>query len=652
MRLAWTLALALSAAAFTAMLLVPALRYTVVRLSKQEKGESAAPARKVTVKKPEPTEQQVKEIARRVEKKKKERLADEVRALEKAQAELERLEEDRLKGLGLEKKDLFRALLEAAGLKATEVFTACQPPMPEAHVLREPAGRVQQLGQALATHFTSPQDPHGVASVRSLVALNHHLGTLIEGIGSGQYVDRMRVQKAKTAVGELDDLLQRLVRTWPTPPDWKAEPPPDPEVGPSLSALHALTPEESVDMTNLVEQLESLAPVEALSDAGLETMTPAELYVNAQQLDQALQDTFANTRAAELASVQGQPFAEALGNTVVYPVQTPDLANALQSSQPGSRPDFQAYNNALDQAQQAVQAMRLGAETMVGQAQEFAGGGGSQSQESKQAAQLRSAIQRATTTPSGEGHYTIVDLTAMMGQAYRGLGMASAGGFGGPSTGNRIQQGGAGTGMSTTSSEAGKAPASMRLDGTRITAQLLPGRKLSRTSKRQGWLYLDTWYVIGPFQRLDEFSHELNFKFRYPPETRVDLDATYPGKLSPATRRPAELRWRFYQSNTLRITPPDEIDGSVYYAYTEVHADEEQEVLIAVASDDAAKVWVNDLVVWQDIGLSAWRLDEGFRRILFRKGYNRILVRVENGPVICSYSILLCPVDLSTNNGS
>ena len=33
---------------------------------------------------------------------------------------------------------------------------------------------------------------------------------------------------------------------------------------------------------------------------------------------------------------------------------------------------------------------------------------------------------------------------------------------------------------------------------------------------------------------------------------------------------------------------------------------------------------------------------------LFRKGYNRILVRIESAPSVCAYSILLCPVDLST----
>jgi hypothetical protein len=203
-------------------------------------------------------------------------------------------------------------------------------------------------------------------------------------------------------------------------------------------------------------------------------------------------------------------------------------------------------------------------------------------------------------------------------------------------------QGGAGTelGASTAASGARMRP----LRPHEIVPQLLPGRKFTRSSDRRGWLYIDTWYVIGPFQKPE--GDRLSYDTRFPPETRVDLDGQYPGKIDPQSGRPVALRWRFFQSNTLRITPPDEIDGSVYYAYTEVWFEEDEEVLVAVASDDAAKVWVNDLVVWEDAGLSPWRLDEGFRKVLFRRGYNSVLVRIENGPVVCQFSLLLCPVGL------
>jgi len=100
------------------------------------------------------------------------------------------------------------------------------------------------------------------------------------------------------------------------------------------------------------------------------------------------------------------------------------------------------------------------------------------------------------------------------------------------------------------------------------------------------------------------------------------------------------------QTENIRINPPDEIGDSVYYAFTEVFSEKAMEVMIAVASDDIAKLWINDLVVWQDEGLSSWRLDEGFRRILLRPGYNTVLIRVENGPSVCYFSVLMCPAEI------
>jgi hypothetical protein len=86
--------------------------------------------------------------------------------------------------------------------------------------------------------------------------------------------------------------------------------------------------------------------------------------------------------------------------------------------------------------------------------------------------------------------------------------------------------------------------------------------------------------------------------------------------------------------------------GATYYAYTEVYSDKTREMLIAVASDDMAKVWLNGDVIWTDVGQSGWNLDEGFRKVLFHEGFNRVLVRVENGPTYCAFSVLLCPPEI------
>jgi hypothetical protein len=80
-------------------------------------------------------------------------------------------------------------------------------------------------------------------------------------------------------------------------------------------------------------------------------------------------------------------------------------------------------------------------------------------------------------------------------------------------------------------------------------------------------------------------------------------------------------------------------------ASTEVSFEEEADMLLAIAGNDAAKVWINGTLAWQDTGLSAWRLDEGFRKVSFKRGFNTVLVRIEQGPGVCHWSVLLCPTD-------
>ena len=81
-----------------------------------------------------------------------------------------------------------------------------------------------------------------------------------------------------------------------------------------------------------------------------------------------------------------------------------------------------------------------------------------------------------------------------------------------------------------------------------------------------------------------------------------------------------------------------------------VEFDESVDLYVAIASDDATKVWLNDQIVWQENGLSQWNIGEGMRKVTFQKGTNRILVRLENGPGETMFSLLLCPKEAIENN--
>jgi hypothetical protein len=122
---------------------------------------------------------------------------------------------------------------------------------------------------------------------------------------------------------------------------------------------------------------------------------------------------------------------------------------------------------------------------------------------------------------------------------------------------------------------------------------------------------------------------------RFPPESVVDLDASYPVD-------GGAVRWRFLQSPTPKVRPPDERSYSIYYAYTELWFDEERDLWIATGSDDYSKIWINNLLVWSSgLQQKSWRPDEGYRKVHFKKGLNRVLMRVENGQSVCAFSFML-----------
>ena len=56
-----------------------------------------------------------------------------------------------------------------------------------------------------------------------------------------------------------------------------------------------------------------------------------------------------------------------------------------------------------------------------------------------------------------------------------------------------------------------------------VKAQALPGRRFSKDAERKGWLYINTWYMIGPWE---SFGRE-DFSIVHPPEVSIDFDAVY-----------------------------------------------------------------------------------------------------------------------------
>lgn len=376
------------------------------------------------------------------------------------------------------------------------------------------------------------------------------------------------------------------------------------------------------------------SPLDGMADP--ESMSLDELVAEAATLEESTANDFNEMRASEMAQIENSTFDEAMANVIAAFSQSSQAAEkspAGESSLPESGGlqsgkstvgDLQEYRKA--QAAKGRQATAHWTKA-VNMAQQ-AGAAGSRNQ----AGRSSDSFQQARSgSPQGRG---------------TGNTQGAAGSRGGDtSKSSRNQSGGGGTAFHSSATARGSDTRGLRtrIPAEMIKAKALPGRRFRKDSKRQGWLFLDTWYVIGPWEN----NGELNYENAHPPEIAVDLDAEYfDGKpVVPNSSERHPLKWRFVQSDIMRITPPNEQNRSTYYAFTEVFFEESARMLVAIATDDAARMWVNDKLVWEDQGQSAWNLDEGFRVIDFKQGFNKILARIENSPTLCEFSVLLCPPD-------
>jgi hypothetical protein len=128
---------------------------------------------------------------------------------------------------------------------------------------------------------------------------------------------------------------------------------------------------------------------------------------------------------------------------------------------------------------------------------------------------------------------------------------------------------------------------------------------------------------------------------KFPPESTVDLGATYVGKSGD------KLTWEFRQSNKMCVAPHTADEFAIWYAYTEVYADKAQSRWCIFGSDDYGKTWVNgDLVYRSGKEPHHWIPDRGWRKVHFRKGYNTVLVKLENGGGATGFSLCICLDDM------
>jgi hypothetical protein len=269
----------------------------------------------------------------------------------------------------------------------------------------------------------------------------------------------------------------------------------------------------------------------------------------------------------------------------------------------------------------------------------------------------------------------------LLGQSSRQAGLAGArleGLFSGNSRGGKPGNGQPGSPYGEGSGEGNGGPGGVlgvgntrlnaytgsKLNQDMVMAQALPGRRFSREAARKGWLYVNTWYMIGPW---DNFGLD-DFAIVHPPEISIDFDATYiDGQvgigrvetdahpihmIGSEVRLDGTLRWQFMQSESMHNVMPVTTNRSTCYAYTQLYFDEPATMLVAIGTDDSGRVWINGKDVWQDKGSSYYYIDEHIATFRFDQGWNSVLIRLENGDGPSGFSFLILPEDAPLHRGS
>jgi hypothetical protein len=134
--------------------------------------------------------------------------------------------------------------------------------------------------------------------------------------------------------------------------------------------------------------------------------------------------------------------------------------------------------------------------------------------------------------------------------------------------------------------------------------------------------FVRSWKLIAPFTNVERKGFDTVF----PPEEKIDLTATYPGKNT-------EAKWIDYTSTdeygqidfNKPYTMLKEVTG---YAYTEFESGEEREAQIRLGCKNGWKVWLNgQLIFARDEYHRGAKLDQYKLPVKLQKGKNKILVK-------------------------
>jgi len=383
-----------------------------------------------------------------------------------------------------------------------------------------------------------------------------------------------------------------------------------------------------------------LATDQEADAASLDGKDLGKVYEAATKTEDRIANKFRVYRATELASIQKLTLADALQATQVAKPDREKLDEKLLAQTEDAK-DFNAYKEEVIKAKQQIQSMVDLSSSMVNmaEAQKDVGKGDVSLQEDNYNKMVANATEddnspgkdlTAMTSGKKGGHHGHAGQEEESSDVDEAIAEGKKGGGG--NGGAAPPEGGAVDGGGGVASEQVK-PELPDMDYANLKP--VATRRISETGTHHAdWLYVDSWYFIGPFPN----AGRANLYTKFPPESIIDLDAAYPGKNGQT------LHWNYTQWNSPNLRPArdNEDAPAIYYAYTELYFDQPQDLWIATGSDDKGTMWLNNVMVWNsnDV-LKGWQPNEGYRKVHFKQGINRILYRLENGQLVAAFSLMI-----------
>ncbi len=333
---------------------------------------------------------------------------------------------------------------------------------------------------------------------------------------------------------------------------------------------------------------EVLEETKNIGEASEEKLARAEEAMESMQ--EALASAMsADSAASELAESQESGETESSAETDQNASERESSAKKAKDHTRNAVSRIESAKNSLDSASSALAALK-----------EKSGGGGGGSGTNNGVA-MRQAMGRLAQARSGKW----LDVTNQM-------------------RGNNLNA------QPTEVGSSGRPP----LWNSREELETAPSIRKVMADSRPG----DDWYFIGDWYVLSRYNNEgrENLQKVYPPESVLDLNAHYVSE----DARP--MQWEYESYAPPMVVPYGWESWKIYYFYTELYVEQETEAWIAIGSDDRSDLWINDLPVWHSANRhKGWTPDEGFRKVVFQPGHNKLLLRLENGHQGLGFSLYL-----------